>query len=236
MTRSLRFVSSSKKRLTLVGALLVALAAGLVASAYWTSTGTGTGTAGNGTLTSPAAVTATTHAHIAWSAVAPPNGVNAEVTYTVERDGGSGFVVAAGTCAGSLPQATVSCDDDPSLASGSYVYRVTAHWRSWTAAASSGPVAIDLTPPTSAITFPAASGAYNDAGWNSGCSSAICGTAADDIGGSGVTTVEVSILGPGGYWNGFDFTHAGRDEDRRERHDELGARVPGGQLRGAGRR
>ena len=37
MNRSLRFVSKSKKRLTLLGAVSVALVAGVVAFAYWTT-------------------------------------------------------------------------------------------------------------------------------------------------------------------------------------------------------
>jgi hypothetical protein len=67
---------------------------------------------------------------------------------------------------------------------------------------------LTFTPDTSAtaptLAFPTAASSYNDAVWNSGCVSAICGTAAD--GGSGVQRVEVSIRqGAGVYWDGAGF-------------------------------
>jgi Big-like domain-containing protein/GlcNAc-PI de-N-acetylase len=64
----------------------------------------------------------------------------------------------------------------------------------------------DVTPPTTALAFPAAGGAYNAAGWTAGCSPAgLCGTASDA--GSGVQSVEVSILrsSTNRYWNGSTF-------------------------------
>ncbi len=104
-----------------------------------------------------------------------------------------------------------SCNDT-GVANGSYTYRVTAAYHTWTAqSAASGTVVVngDATPPTSAITFPVASGAYNSAGWGAGCTSAVCGTATDNVGGSGVASVEVSVRGPGGlYWNGSSFGSA----------------------------
>ena len=65
---------------------------------------------------------------------------------------------------------------------------------------------VDVSPPSSTFTFPAASGAYNSAGWNAGCSSGICGTSSDS--GSGVQRIELSIrrLSNGRYWNGSGFT------------------------------
>jgi hypothetical protein len=65
---------------------------------------------------------------------------------------------------------------------------------------------VDTTPPSSTVAFPAASGNYNSAGWNAGCTpSGICGSASD--GGSGVQKVELSIqrLSNGRYWNGTGF-------------------------------
>jgi hypothetical protein len=63
-------------------------------------------------------------------------------------------------------------------------------------------------PPTSVLTFPTA-GAYRTASWNLGCTSAICGTAHDSAGGSSISAVNISILGPGGhYWNGSNFNTA----------------------------
>src|SRR6185437_11209522 len=51
---------------------------------------------------------------------------------------------------------------------------------------------VDTTAPSSTVAFPAASGSYNSAGWNAGCTpSGICGSASDV--GSGVQKVELSI-------------------------------------------
>jgi Photosynthesis system II assembly factor YCF48 len=64
-------------------------------------------------------------------------------------------------------------------------------------------------PPTSVLTFPATGASYRSTTWTAGCGSAICGTAHDSAGGSNVSAVNVSILGPGGrYWNGSDFNTA----------------------------
>ncbi len=66
----------------------------------------------------------------------------------------------------------------------------------------------DNAPPASTVTFPAASGTYNVAGWNAGCATAgFCGTATDAV--SGVKKVELSIQqGNGNYWNGTSFGSA----------------------------
>ncbi|MFL6011855.1 MAG: Ig-like domain-containing protein, partial [Gaiellaceae bacterium] len=71
-------------------------------------------------------------------------------------------------------------------------------------------VRIDTRIPSSTITFPANGGSYNAATWNSGCAPAtgdVCGTAADNTGGSGLQKVEVSLRqGTGNYWNGTSFS------------------------------
>ena len=66
---------------------------------------------------------------------------------------------------------------------------------------------VDTAAPSSTISFPAAAGTYNAAGWNAGCaSSGLCGTYGDGSG-SGVAEVEVSIRqGSGSYWDGSGFT------------------------------
>ncbi len=79
------------------------------------------------------------------------------------------------------------------------VSTVTSH--TWT---------INLTIPVVAITFPRASGAYNDAGFGAGCGTPagdVCGTAEDD---AGISAVNVSLrrLGTGLYWSGSDFSAA----------------------------
>ena len=67
---------------------------------------------------------------------------------------------------------------------------------------------IDNTAPTSAVTFPVASGSYNNTSWAAGCTAKLCGTASDT--GSGVAQVQVSIQSntgttSGKYWNGTAF-------------------------------
>jgi photosystem II stability/assembly factor-like uncharacterized protein len=64
-------------------------------------------------------------------------------------------------------------------------------------------------PPTSVLTFPVSGADYRAATWSGGCASGICGTAHDSAGGSNISAVNVSILGPGGhYWNGSNFNTA----------------------------
>ena len=68
---------------------------------------------------------------------------------------------------------------------------------------------VDTAAPSSATSFPAASGEYNVAGWNAGCpTSGLCGTYGDGPAGSGVDTVQVSIRrdSTGLYWNGASFS------------------------------
>jgi hypothetical protein len=71
------------------------------------------------------------------------------------------------------------------------------------------PTAVDTTPPTLAVTFPAANGHYNSTRWTAGCTAAgICGTASDP---SGVTSVQFSLrkgTASGNYWNGTSFSSA----------------------------
>ena len=139
MSRTIRFVSSSKTRLTLVGAVLVALATSLVAVAYFTSSGSGTGTASTGTLTAPT-LTATPSAGMVaftWSTVTPPAGSD-PVSYYVTRVGGS----VGGNCPSSASPTTVTGCADSGLAAGTYHYTVTAKWRSWTATSADTPATV----------------------------------------------------------------------------------------------
>ena len=92
-------------------------------------------------------------------------------------------------------------------AEGSYVARAVATDAAGNAGTMRTMFKIDRTPPTVSVTFPAAGGTYNNTTWNGGCSSRICGTAADT--GSSVTSVRVSIRqGSGNYWDGSSFASA----------------------------
>jgi hypothetical protein len=139
MNRSIRFVSSSRTRLSLIGAVLIALATSVVAVAYFATSGTGTGIASTGTLTAPT-VSATPSAGMvafSWSTVTPPSGSD-PVTYYVTRVGGS----VGGNCPTSAAPTTVTGCADSGLVAGTYSYTVTAQWRSWTATSAVTPVTV----------------------------------------------------------------------------------------------
>ena len=75
--------------------------------------------------------------------------------------------------------------------------------------ASRSPSPADSTAPNaSVLTFPAASGNYNNTAWNAGCATnGFCGTASDSQ--SGIASVAISIRqGTGNYWNGASFGSA----------------------------
>lgn len=109
------------------------------------------------------------------------------------------MVAAAGTTSWSLPFAAVNFPAD-----GSYTVRAAATGSDGLTGSTSTTFTIDRTAPTVVVTFPAAGGRYATASWNAGCTSKICGTAADA--GSGVASTRVSVRrGSGNYWNGTSF-------------------------------
>lgn len=110
------------------------------------------------------------------------------------------------SCAGIV--AGTSCSES-GVPNGTWRYSVIPRQQAWAGAESplGDPVIVDTTAPTVALSFPAAGGTYTNASWNAGCSSAICGTAADV--GSAVSSVAVSIRqGAANYWNGTTFGSA----------------------------
>jgi hypothetical protein len=150
MSRSIRFVAGSKKRLTLVGILVIALASAIGAFAYWTTTGTGSASASAGTLTAPGKpsvpVTAGT-VNLSWSAATVSGG--GTVKYHVERrnNPGSTWTDVCGST-DAAPITATSCSNTPG--NGTFVYRVTSRYASWhTVGAESDPVLVngDTTPP-----------------------------------------------------------------------------------------
>ncbi len=113
-----------------------------------------------------------------------------------------------------------------SLTDGSHTFdvRATDVAGNQDASAASYTWLVDTTAPSSTVTFPAASGEYNAAGWATGCATAgLCGTYSDGTG-SGVTQVQVSIRqGAGNYWNGSGFSSGKRGlEQRRASRPEPG--------------
>jgi hypothetical protein len=123
--------------------------------AYWSTSGTGTALAAVGTLNAPTSVVAgstsgSTTVHVSWSSVSAPGG-GAVGGYYVERFVGSTPSPACSSSLSSLlPGSSTSCDDN-GVVDGTYTYRVTAAFRSWTAQSSpsdSVTVVGDATPPT----------------------------------------------------------------------------------------
>jgi hypothetical protein len=214
MTRAFHYVSGSKKRLTLFGATMVFAAATLAAVAYLSTTGSGSNAAGATGSFTAATISAPSNAgasfSITWTDQASLGSAiqNPHITYEVQRKLGAGSFsdVSSGPCSGSLAYNTSMCTDTVG-SDGVYTYQVIAHFNSWTATSNQVTVNSDATPPASAITFPADGGSYNTAGWNAGCTSAICGSASDPGSNpSGVFHVFVEVIAPNGkYWDGAGF-------------------------------
>jgi hypothetical protein len=192
-----------------VGSLLV-MAIAQPASAAWTAatvpTGAGRSAAatmpsGNqptGSLTTPAGSTV----DVAWPASIGGAPVAGYEVRSYDATTGTPRAVGA-SCAGIVAGTSCSETDVPD---GSWRYTVVPRQQAWAGAESplSDPVIVDTTPPTVAITFPGAAGAYTTTSWNAGCSSTICGTSADV--GSAVSSITVSIRqGAGNYWDGTSF-------------------------------
>ena len=147
------------KRILILVSVLIALGAG-GAYAWWTTTGSGTASASVGTLTAPGAPTRTGaggSVNLSWTAAVLSGG--GMISYHLERstDPVTTWSDACGTTAGSGTTAT-TCTDTP--VAGTYRYRATAIYNSWTA---EGPVSdpflaagSDTTEPT--VTIEQASG------------------------------------------------------------------------------
>src|ERR1044072_2391048 len=121
-------------RTGIAGAVLVLIMVGSLSSAafaYFSTKGAGDATAGVSKLSTLTTVTATPAVGgtvaLSWSAVVPPG--PGTVTYAVSRNGGA----PSGACPSASAQAPVTSCTDSGLDIGTYVYVVTAYWRSWSA-------------------------------------------------------------------------------------------------------
>jgi hypothetical protein len=179
MSRLLRFLLGSKRRLVLTGVPLAVILGAAAAIAYFSTVATGKATATLGTLSAPAAPTATAGAGtvaLSWSTVSPPTGSDT-VSYYVRRDGAN----PGGNCPTSASPSTATSCTDSGLSAGTYHYTVTAVWRSWSATSSS-----------TAVTL--ASGAFDHFSLTATTSTPIAGQAdnlaitAKDVAGNTVTT------------------------------------------------
>ncbi len=128
-------------RLAVVCAAAIALVSGS-ALAYYSAAGGGTAAAAVTTLTAPTISAATAASGgtvtLTWKAVSAPNG--GTVTYYVTRNNGE----PAGTCPGVAEPETMTTCVDNGLNPGTYEYKVTALWSSWskTSAVSSAKVTV----------------------------------------------------------------------------------------------
>jgi hypothetical protein len=191
----------------LTGTVVAAVAG--AALAFYLATGSGVGSAKVGTLGPPTNVVATAANSSTSSGPSPVT-----ITWTAPALGGTptGYKVVRDN--GST-QVTVSCSSSPctdsSVPNGTYTYHVQSLLRSWTSAAANSnslTVVNDSTPPTTAISFPANSAAYNAVGWGSQCEAGtVTGTCGSSSDASGVAIVRLSVQrsSDGFYWNGSSF-------------------------------
>jgi hypothetical protein len=197
MSRTVHFVSKSKRRLTLFGVLVIALASTVGAVAYFTSNGTGSATASTGNLNAPTSVVATAtvgsgSVPINWAASSTSGGAVVPQGYYVVRVKNSDSSTAAACGSASSLISGTSCSDT-SVPDGTYHYVVTAVFHSWTAKALSNDVTVqnDVTAPTSTATL---SPLANGPGWNK-ADVLVTLNATDNTGGSGVKNITYSASG-----------------------------------------
>ncbi len=139
MSRALEFARRPRKRLVLAGAPLVVVVGVAVATAFFSTIGSGHAAATLGTLSAhtPTATAGAGTVALTWSAISPPSGSDT-VSYYVRRDGAN----AGGNCPTQASPSTATSCTDSGLSAGSYLYTVTAVWRSWSA--TSDPAAVTL--------------------------------------------------------------------------------------------
>ena len=115
------------------------------AAAFFTATATASGSVTVGRLDAPTAVTAAPApdagtVNVQWVRPANPGGLQID-GYYVERLSGSAPSAACGSSAGHLLAPSVSGCNDTGVPAGSYTYRVTAVFRTFTATSLPSPAA-----------------------------------------------------------------------------------------------
>ena len=162
-----------RRRLLIALATIVAATSAAVAVAFWSGTGDGQAST---TLADMSAPTASAPASrtgssvpVSWSAakLVPDQPARAsDFTYTVavSTDGGSAFVPAGGTCAGTLDASTLSCRDD--TAGSSRSYRVTGHLGGWSATSNTVTTAVTALDQPTITAKPATTSANGSPGFS----------------------------------------------------------------------
>jgi hypothetical protein len=139
-----------KKLLVLAAAAVGGVGLATTGWAFWSASGTGSASGAVSSLTAPSAVSASQPTpgvgtvHVAWTPPIAPDGTTVS-SFSVQRFSGA---TPSSACGGVI---TATGCDDTGVAAGSYTYKVTALFRSWTAqSAASAPVTVvlDTTPPT----------------------------------------------------------------------------------------
>jgi hypothetical protein len=178
-------VSSAAQRFILLASVALGIGAiSFVAFGWWSGGGSGSAGAAAATLGAPGtpsvSVTASV-ASVSWSAASAP-GAGA-VDYHIERRETSDSVWrdVCGTTA-SIRITALDCSDVPG--DGTFVWRVTAFFHSWTATSGeSNSVTIDSKPPTGEVTAPAS-------GANVAGTLTVTSDSADGATGTGVASVQ----------------------------------------------
>jgi len=150
-------------KLRLATAIVALLAGAAGALAYFTGATGSQGAGGTvGALSAPSGVSASSTSTpgavtVSWSAPGTPNGTSP--TYVVQRssDGGTTWGNAGGNCPTTGGAFTATTCTDTGLAAGTYKYRATAYWQSWTATSSSASITLTYGP-ASAVTVVSGSG------------------------------------------------------------------------------
>jgi hypothetical protein len=134
----------TRRRLLKVWVLALAtLGAAVAAWAYWTTAGTGSASASVGTLNAPTNATvpstATGTVHVSWTRSTLGDGTTPASGYYVTRisNSDSSTSNACGTSPSSLTSSSAASCDDSGVPEGTYHYKVTAVYRSWTATSTS---------------------------------------------------------------------------------------------------
>ena len=143
------------------GLILLVLAAfsvvGASAWAYWTTHGIGSASASTGTLYAPgapvASVTGPGTVHLTWNTSTLSNNTAAQGYYVTRSD-----APATKICETSGPPTGVKSCDDTSVGQGTYTYKVTAVYGSWTASSGESNTIIGTTTTVSSSPSPSVAG------------------------------------------------------------------------------
>jgi hypothetical protein len=133
-------------------AIVVLLAGAGAAAAYFTAAPGSQAAGGSvGALSAPSGISASSTStpgavSVGWSAPSTPNGTSP--SYVVQRssNGGTTWTGAGGNCPTVSGSFTSTTCTDAGRAAGTYKYRVTGYWQSWTATSSSASVTLAYGP------------------------------------------------------------------------------------------